>query len=185
MSGKSFADWLDENADDSFDVPAEAEAPLERHARLKAEVDGTSETYIEKCPACGGSGEHWRGGRHLGDCFKCKGKGEKRFKTSPEKRLSAKERKYQQRFETAREALKLDAIAAAMTDDQRAATMVAARLVPKFELRRTDEWSTEQLLHRGQDLTPPEVAWLRHLIRKYRRIYGPDLFARIFPSEVH
>lgn len=47
--------------------------------------------YRERCAACGGSGV-WRGGfsRHGGQCFKCKGKGFKEFKTSAASRAKSK-----------------------------------------------------------------------------------------------
>jgi len=47
--------------------------------------------FIEKCPACRGSGRfHSFRGRDLGKCFKCDGAGQKTFKTSPEARANAR-----------------------------------------------------------------------------------------------
>lgn len=94
--GKSFADWLDEQPEDDLNATIGTmpdEAPLDRHARLKSETGGKSETFKDKCPKCGGSGAY-RGYSSRGNkCFACKGRGFKEFKTSPEHRAAQRQKK--------------------------------------------------------------------------------------------
>lgn len=53
----------------------------------------TTPEFAERCPKCRGTGR-FTGytGRPLGQCFACKGKGSKTFKTSPESRTAARTR---------------------------------------------------------------------------------------------
>jgi hypothetical protein len=49
--------------------------------------------HVESCPKCRGTGKFMSySGRVLGDCFACKGKGSKTFKTAPETRAAARQR---------------------------------------------------------------------------------------------
>ena len=76
---------------------------------LSTPVDTTREVkeipislFTERCPSCRGSGQFvsW-GGRVLGPCFKCKGKGQSTFKTSPEARKDARDRAAAKKANTA------------------------------------------------------------------------------------
>ena len=53
----------------------------------------TTPEFAERCPKCRGTGR-FTGytGRALGECFACKGKGSKTFKTAPEARAQARQR---------------------------------------------------------------------------------------------
>ena len=56
--------------------------------------------YTEGCKACGGTGKfHSYTGRLVGECFKCKGKGSKTFKSAPEDREVARRRASAKRVE--------------------------------------------------------------------------------------
>jgi len=69
------------------------ETPQARLERLRRETGEAAEPqFKERCPSCKGSGK-FRSytGRLVGECFKCKGKGELRFRTSPEQRTKARE----------------------------------------------------------------------------------------------
>lgn len=49
--------------------------------------------FTESCPACRGSGKFVSySGRIVGDCFKCKGKGSKTFKSSPQARQANRQK---------------------------------------------------------------------------------------------
>jgi hypothetical protein len=52
-----------------------------------------AESFTETCPKCRGTGRFigWSG-RQLGECFACKGKGSKSFKTAPQVRQQARQR---------------------------------------------------------------------------------------------
>ena len=65
----------------------------------------SSVTFEEKCPDCRGSGV-FRSytGRVVGDCFKCKGKGVRRFKTTAEQREKARKAAAAKREQQAAEA---------------------------------------------------------------------------------
>ena len=53
----------------------------------------TTPEFAERCPKCRGTGRFISySGRPLGECFACKGKGNKTFKTAPEARAQARQR---------------------------------------------------------------------------------------------
>lgn len=62
--------------------------------------------FTEKCPACHGTGRFvsWSG-RVVGQCFKCKGKGSRTFKSSPEARANAKDARQRREAKFASESL--------------------------------------------------------------------------------
>jgi len=70
---------------DNLDAPAGDRKPVMSVAQAKAGAD-----YVEICPKCRGTGKFtsW-GGRTLGDCFSCKGKGKHTYKTSKAVRVEA------------------------------------------------------------------------------------------------
>jgi hypothetical protein len=82
------------------DDAAPTQAPLERFARLQAEVT-TSETYKETCPKCRGTGRF----RSYGACYTCKGVGHREYKTSPQTRQANRDRAH------ARHAAKIEGFA--------------------------------------------------------------------------
>lgn len=84
MSNRNFDD-LNDTLDDLID--ANAAAPLAHQKAAEAPVG-----FVEKCPACHGSGTFtsWSG-RPLGECFKCKGKGQRTYKTSYADRAKARQ----------------------------------------------------------------------------------------------
>lgn len=56
-------------------------------ARIREQNSG----FVEQCPKCRGTGKFISyAGRVLGDCYVCKGKGNKQFKTSPEARANSR-----------------------------------------------------------------------------------------------
>jgi hypothetical protein len=74
------------------DVGSTATAPRRQPGEhLAATVADPTKMWPETCPACKGRGKFvsW-GGRVLGDCFKCKGKGQRSFKTAPDDRAKAR-----------------------------------------------------------------------------------------------
>ena len=72
--------------DDNFDGEVGQTTPLISVAQAQAGKD-----FIETCPKCRGSGRFISyGGRNLGPCFSCKGKGSNSYKSSPEARVQAK-----------------------------------------------------------------------------------------------
>ena len=86
MSGDDF----DDDLADAFGTPRKEpvnRAPVDFKPRLERE------DFVERCPACGGSGR-WRGFRK---CFKCDGTGRLTFKTSPEARAKGRIRAEEKR----------------------------------------------------------------------------------------
>ena len=65
--------------------------------------------YVERCSACRGTGRFtsWSG-RDVGPCFKCKGEGVRRYRSSPEQRQRNRERS-QQRVENAANLKRIEA----------------------------------------------------------------------------
>lgn len=110
-------DNLDDDLDGLFDGPAQPLnfAPvdmtpkgadlgdaLRNNRRFEAETAraAAGHRYEETCPKCNGSGRFiGYTGRSLGECFECKGKGKKTFKSSPEAREKARASAAQQRYE--------------------------------------------------------------------------------------
>jgi hypothetical protein len=64
-----------------------------RKTPLRGDPFSRAAGFVEKCPACGGSGKFrsWSG-CVIGDCFKCEGRGSKTFKSSPESRAKGRAR---------------------------------------------------------------------------------------------
>lgn len=181
MSGKSFADWLDEQPEDNFGL-------IETHEPLK-KGEASEPEFIEKCPGCDGSGEYKnKAGRVTGVCYKCKGKGNKRFKTSAETREKGAAQRYRTKINAAARMYDLERKGAAMSEAQRRAAQDAIDTVAREHaktndtFRQADAWLAMKLAHRT-DLTPVEQALCAHLARLYRRYYSADLFAEIFPNE--
>lgn len=63
--------------------------PLPTDPQL-AHIRETIPEFVEQCPKCGGTGRFtsWSG-RQLGECFACKGRGSRSFKTPPDQRVRA------------------------------------------------------------------------------------------------
>ena len=56
-------------------------------------IRASAPEFAERCPKCRGTGRFTSyTGRPLGECFACKGKGSKTFKTAPEARAQARQR---------------------------------------------------------------------------------------------
>lgn len=174
---KSLIDKLMDEDPDWGDV--EERKPIERG-------DASEPAFIEKCPSCDGSGEFRKRGRLVGPCFKCKGQGKRFFKTSSDKRERATALKYAKRLKDATDAF--DLLNVTMTRDQIDATRAAMQIVMALQLqdgstlRTADAWMMTKLAARV-DLAPTEIALCAVMLRKYRRLYGGDLFARIYPTE--
>ena len=67
-------------------------APLPTDPGLVA-ARAAAESFTETCPKCRGTGKFvGYTGRVFGDCFACKGKGSKSFRTAPEVRAAARQR---------------------------------------------------------------------------------------------
>jgi len=74
--------------------------PADVHKDLNA---ATVARYEEDCKACRGSGTFYSyTGRPVGPCFKCKGKGKRYYKTSPEVRAEQKRRRIEKKAEEAK-----------------------------------------------------------------------------------
>jgi len=84
MTNKNF-DFLNDTLDDL--IAANAANPTAHIKAAEAPVG-----FVEKCPACHGSGtfRSWSG-RPLGECFKCKGRGQRTYKTSYADRAKARQ----------------------------------------------------------------------------------------------
>lgn len=73
--------------------------PADVHKDLNA---ATVARFEEDCKACRGSGTFYSyTGRPVGPCFKCKGKGKRYYKTSPEVRAEQKRRRIEKKAEEA------------------------------------------------------------------------------------
>ncbi len=73
--------------------------PVDVHTGLNA---ATVARFEEDCKACRGSGNFFSyTGRLVGPCFKCKGKGKRYFKTSPEVRAEQSRRRVEKKKEIA------------------------------------------------------------------------------------
>jgi predicted RNA-binding Zn-ribbon protein involved in translation (DUF1610 family) len=87
----------DDLNDDVFDIfgltaPAAVAAPVATDTVLADAQIANTRQFKETCPACRGSGVFRSySGRVVGDCFKCKGKGEQFFKTSSDDRAKARD----------------------------------------------------------------------------------------------
>ncbi len=77
--------------EDAREWAGETNEPVDVHKDLNR---ATVARYEEKCKACNGSGTFYSyTGRPVGPCFKCKGKGKRYYKTSPEVRAEQKRRR--------------------------------------------------------------------------------------------
>jgi len=96
MNGESMNDTINLPDDDlGWEFVSDVTAPARKAKPLFATDDAPAEEggYREKCGKCRGSGRFISfTGRIVGDCFACKGRGEKVFKTSPEVRARARVR---------------------------------------------------------------------------------------------
>jgi len=82
---------------DTLDAPGPAGKPMPSIAKAQA-----GEEFVETCPKCRGSGSFISyGGRNLGPCFACKGKGKNVYATSPEERAKSRDRAAVKRVEKA------------------------------------------------------------------------------------
>jgi hypothetical protein len=78
--------------DDLANVPFGKPKTLPQDA-ASVRIRETTPEFAERCPKCRGTGRFISySGRALGECFTCKGKGSKTFKTSPEARTAARQR---------------------------------------------------------------------------------------------
>ena len=165
-----------------WDAQGEKENPHQRLQRLR-----DAPLFIEPCKRCGGTGKHSR----TLPCRACKGKGNKEFKTSPEARAAQAEQRFDRRIEDAREPFKLDAVADALTDDQLIAIREAIEIVSERHSKRrgedfthgfsqADEWLASKLAIKDE-FSRIEAAYCAHMLRKYRRQYGQEIYERIYP----
>jgi hypothetical protein len=79
---KSFADWLDEQPEDDLGLvqPVKSEMP---------KIIAAEPVFLERCPKCNGTGRFGRTAK----CFKCKGGGQLKFKTSAEERAKLRDKR--------------------------------------------------------------------------------------------
>jgi predicted RNA-binding Zn-ribbon protein involved in translation (DUF1610 family) len=81
--------WSDLESDIWTNPPANG--PEKKQPASEARDLSELYKFTERCSKCGGTGIFRSySGRVLGDCFSCKGKGSKQFKTSPEARKKAR-----------------------------------------------------------------------------------------------
>lgn len=80
-------------AQSTLENPPEFEAPQARLARMQAAATTAEPQFAETCPKCRGTGQFRSySGRAVGQCFTCKGRGQRTFKTAPEVRQANRER---------------------------------------------------------------------------------------------
>lgn len=193
MGKTGFLDDLFENGDPDFDAPSQ---PIVAGKMPSAdELVASEPVFIEKCPSCKGSGNFYgSGGKLIGKCFKCKGRGSKNFKTSPESRAKKSEQRYRRKILDVREAWKLDAMAEQLSEEQADAAIQALDIVAdRHQKTRTpsvvngfteaDEWTALQLYKRRADLSMLEIAFAMKLLRKYKRQFGPELTLQIYGEQ--
>jgi hypothetical protein len=85
---------MNDRLDDIFgdDLVASEPKALPQDA-ASVRIRETTPEFAERCPKCRGTGRFISySGRALGECFACKGKGSKTFRTSPETRAAARQR---------------------------------------------------------------------------------------------
>lgn len=119
------------------------------YQRIRAEVPD----FTERCPKCGGSGQ-FRGwsGRSFGQCFACKGKGSKTFKTSAADRAQAREQR------AAQPAKRWDAFKAQHADEAQWIEAKAATFEFAANMR--------QAVEKYGDLTGDEMGGQRGAVRR-------------------
>jgi hypothetical protein len=85
---------MNDRLDDIFgDDLADAKPKALPQDAASVRIRETTPEFAERCPKCRGTGRFISySGRALGECFTCKGKGSKTFKTSPEARTTARQR---------------------------------------------------------------------------------------------
>jgi len=85
---------MNDRLDDIFgDNLADAKPKTLPQDAASVRIRETTPDFAETCPKCRGTGRFISySGRALGECFTCKGKGSKTFKTSPETRAAARQR---------------------------------------------------------------------------------------------
>ena len=147
-----FSDLEDSEAWDRVDT-SNVKTGLDEISAAKGAI------YEEKCKKCHGSGRFISySGRDVGPCFKCKGEGIRRFKTSPESREHLKEKRVERK--------------ARKVDDQ--AARVAQWLADNPEraqwLKQTWEFaqSLNAALHKYGSLTERQAAAMDKSIDKQR-----------------
>jgi len=85
---------MNDRIDDIFgdDLVAAAPKALPQDA-ASVRIRAATPEFAERCPKCRGTGRFVSySGRALGECFACKGRGSKTFKTTPEARAQARQR---------------------------------------------------------------------------------------------
>lgn len=152
-------DDLDDDIGDIFGTGQMSTEDAARAAEFaKAVSDNTRPAagpvlYWDTCGSCRGSGNFITySGRVGGACFKCKGKGQVPFKTSPEKRAADAERKRKNL------ATKLEAFVTAHADEW---AWIATE-APKFDFAKS---MFDKLLKDGE-LTPGQLAAVQKLIAR-------------------
>lgn len=84
---------LNDSLDDLLDGTPTGTAKVLPAAPELARMRETVEAFTETCPKCRGTGRFVSySGRTLGECFACKGRGSKSFRTAPEARAQARQR---------------------------------------------------------------------------------------------
>lgn len=83
---------LNDDLSDLFGAPSADVAQADAFARAALSSATSTVTYEEKCADCRGTGSFYSyTGRYVGQCFKCKGAGVRRYKTSAEQRAKARD----------------------------------------------------------------------------------------------
>lgn len=85
---------MNDRIDDIFgdDLAAPTPKTLPQDA-ASVRIRAATPEFAERCPKCRGTGSFTGySGRALGECFACKGRGSKTFKTAPEARAQARQR---------------------------------------------------------------------------------------------
>lgn len=84
-------DDLNDSLDDLLGAPVQQRVLPQDPGLVAARA--AAESFTETCPKCRGTGKFvGYTGRVFGDCFACKGKGSKSFKTAPQVRAAARQR---------------------------------------------------------------------------------------------
>ena len=94
---------FNDSLDDIFDSNPRPKEPGPARVEFKTGRDyepAVNRLVVEKCKTCGGTGRFRSySGRDVGPCYKCKGQGEKAYKTSTEHRARQREKAADKRAE--------------------------------------------------------------------------------------